>query len=184
MRIRLAVESGATVETAVPIIVAVLTVAGAVLAPRLGGSADELRRAERLTTVLEQMPPSPQRDLVERVRDDHAVTWTLGELAPAFTGLRNTGRMAYAFGIALLAGGAVYLLLSPGMQWWYWISYLLGAVLVVLGGALLHVRTMRRRDWVGAERARRGLDPAASPSETSDRPRAGRAADSAEAQPR
>ena len=53
----LALESGpaAVSEIVVPILVAVLTAAGALIAPRLSAAADDLKRAEQLTGVLEGM---------------------------------------------------------------------------------------------------------------------------------
>lgn len=148
------VVTGATV---VPIIVALVTVAGAVVAPRLNANPDELKRAESLTALLTALPPSPQRDLLEQVRDDHAVVWALRQAAPMLPGLRAVARTAYSAGILVLLAAAVSLLLTPGYQWWFWMSYLAGAVLLVVGAALDRVRSSRRRAWMSAERVSRGL---------------------------
>lgn len=157
----LALEAGtATVsEVVVPILVTVLTVAGALVAPRLNASADDLKRAEQLTNVLEGMTDSPDRDLVRQVRDDHAAAWALREAAPTFTRLRAAGLAAYYSGILVLVVSAIQLILTPGYQWWFWAWYLVGAALLLAGGILGHLRSMRRREWMSAERRRRGLRP-------------------------
>jgi hypothetical protein len=157
----LALESGtATVsEIVVPILVTVLTVAGALVAPRLNASADDLKRAEQLTSVLEGMAESPDRDLVRQVRDDHAAAWALREAAPVFTRLRAVGLGAYYAGLLVIVVGAIQLILAPGYQWWFWAWYLLGAALLATGVVIGHVRSMRRREWMSAERRRRGLRP-------------------------
>jgi hypothetical protein len=64
-------------ENLVPVVVTLLTVAGAVLVPLLNAYADDLKRAERLTSILDGMARSPERRLVEQVRDDYAVVWAL-----------------------------------------------------------------------------------------------------------
>jgi hypothetical protein len=157
----LALEAGtATVSgIVVPILVTVITVAGALVAPRLNASADDLKRAEQLTNVLDGMAESPDRDLVRQVRDDHAASWALREAAPTFTRLRAAGLAAYYSGILVLVAGAIQLILTPGYQWWFWAWYLLGAALLAVGGLLGHRRSMRRRAWMSAERRRRGLRP-------------------------
>lgn len=144
-------------EAVVPIIVALVTVAGAILAPRLNAHPDELKRTESLTALLAALPPSAQRDLLEQVRDDQAVAWALRQAAPALPRLRMLARAAYAGGIIVVLAAAVSLLLTPGYQWWFWAAYLAGAVLLVAGVALDRVRSARRRAWMRAERASRGL---------------------------
>lgn len=157
----LALESGtATVsEIVVPILVAVLTAAGALIAPRLNAAADDLKRAEQLTTVLEGMTDSPERDYVRHVRDDHATAWALSAAAPRLPRLRIAGLAAYYSGILVLVVSAIALILAPGYQWWFWAWYLVGAALLLAGGILGHLRSMRRREWMSAERRRRGLRP-------------------------
>lgn len=157
-------ESGTTaVGTAViPVIVAVLTVVGAAVATRFGRGGDDLRRAEQLTSVLAGMPPSAERDLVERVRDGHAATYALLASAPAMNGMRLAAVVAEAAGIAVILVGALYVLLAPGFQPWFWATYLVGAVLIALGVGVGHVRRRRRSDWTQAERARLGLRPPAA----------------------
>ena len=157
----LALEAGtATVSgIVVPILVTVLTVAGALIAPRLNASADDLKRAEQLTNVLDGMADSADRDLVRQVRDDHAASWALREAAPTFPSLRTAGLAAYYSGILVLIVSAILLILMPGYQWWFWAWYLLGAALLAVGAILGHRRSMRRRAWMSAERRRRGLRP-------------------------
>lgn len=152
-----AAEGAVAGEAVVPILVALVTVAGAILAPRLTAHPDELKRAESLTALLAAMPPSPQRDLLEEVRDDHAVVWALRQTAPAMPGLRAWTRIAYSGGILVLLAAAVSLLLTPGYQGWFWVAYLAGAALLVVGALLDRVRSARRRAWMSAERTRRGL---------------------------
>lgn len=157
----LPLESGpaAVSEIVVPILVAVLTAAGALLAPRLNAVADDLKRAEQLTGVLDGMTDSPERDFVRQVRDDHATAWALGAAAPRLPRLRVAGLAAYYSGVLVLVVSAIALLLAPGYQWWFWAWYLLAAVLLAVGGILGHLRSVRRRDWIVAERRRRGLGP-------------------------
>lgn len=155
----LALEAGTATlsEVVVPILVTVLTVAGALVAPRLNASADDLKRAEQLTTVLDGMTDSPDRDLVRQVRDDQATAWSLRAAAPTFPRLRTAGLAAYYSGILVIVLSAITLILAPGYQWWFWAWYLLGAALIAIGGILGHLRSRRRRDWMSVERRRRGL---------------------------
>ncbi|WP_430645707.1 hypothetical protein [Agromyces sp. GXS1127] len=157
-----ATESGATaVGTAViPVVVAVLTVVGAAVSTRFGHGGDDLRRAEQLTAVLAGMSPSAERDLVERVRDRHAAAYALSASAPALGALRVAAVAAEASGIAVILVGALYVLLAPGFQPWFWATYLVGAVLLAFGAGAGHLRRMRRREWMAAERDRLGLRPA------------------------
>jgi len=156
--LRIEVADAATVASIViPIIVTLLTIVGAVVAPRLSSNADDLRRAESLTTVLNAMPPSPQRDLVEQERDDHATVWALRQASPELPTLRVLGSAAYFGGLAVLLLGVVYLLAAPGYQWWFWVVYLLGVALVIIGWVVHRYRVGRRREWMGAELQRRGL---------------------------
>ncbi|MFB9959677.1 hypothetical protein [Agromyces bracchium] len=156
-------ETGATaVGTAViPIVVAVLTIVGAVVSTRIGAGRDDLRRAEQLTAVLAGMSPSPERDLVEQVRDDHASAYALRASAPRHPGLRLASLIAEASGIAVVLIGAVYVLLAPGFQPWFWATYVVGAALVAVGLGLGYARTERQRDWIASERDRRHLPPPA-----------------------
>ncbi|WP_448810665.1 hypothetical protein [Agromyces bauzanensis] len=146
-----------TGEAFVPIIVALLTVAGAILVPRLNAHPDDLKRAESLTALLADLPPSPQRDLLEQVRDDHAIVWALRQAAPTLPGMLVLVRIAYYGGVAVLLAAPVSLLLTPGYQWWFWIAYLAGAALLGVGAAVDRIRSARRRAWMSAERASRGL---------------------------
>jgi len=151
-------EAGAamTGEDIVRVIVAILTALAALLAPRLGARHDDLQQAERLTTLLPDLA-SPERDLLQQLRDDHAVVWGLRQAAPVLPRLRLLVRIAYYGGILVLLAAPVALLLTPGYQWWFWIAYLAGAVLLAVGVVLDRVRANRRRAWMSAERARRGL---------------------------
>lgn len=144
-------------ESLVPVVVTLLTIAGAVLVPVLNAYANDLKRAERLTAILDGMAGSPERRLVERARDDYAVTWALRQSAPPFLWLRNLGGAAYFGGVLVLILGPLYLLLAPGYQQWFWAYYLGAAALLVLGGLLHHARTVRQQKWMSAERERRGL---------------------------
>ena len=156
--LRIEVADTATVAgIVVPIIVTLLTVAGAVVAPRLTSNADDLRRAERLTAVLNAMPQSPQRELVEQERDDHATVWALRQAAPELPTTRALGSAAYVGGLAVLLLGVVYLLVASGYQWWFWLVYALGLALVVIGWLVHRCRVRRRRHWMSAELRRRGL---------------------------
>ena len=150
-------DAGTVGGIAIPIIVTLLTIAGAIVAPRLTSNADDLKRAENLTAVLNTMPPSPERELVERERDDLATVWTLRQAAPVFTTMRATGTAAYVGGVAVLLLGVLYLLVTPGYQWWFWLVYLLGVALLVAGWLLLRTRAARRRTWMSGELRRRGL---------------------------
>ncbi|MET0781044.1 MAG: hypothetical protein ABWZ16_05960 [Microbacterium sp.] len=156
--LRIEVADAATVAgIVIPIIVTLLTIVGAVVAPRLSSNADDLRRAESLTTVLSAMPPSSQRDLVEQERDDLATVWALRQAAPEVPKMRALGSAAYFGGLVVLLLGVVYLLVASGYQWWFWLVYLLGVALVVLGWLVHRYRIGRRREWMSAELRRRGL---------------------------
>lgn len=150
-----------TGQMVVPILVALLTIAGAILAPRLNAHPDDLKRAESLTALLADLPPSPERELLQQVRDDSAVDWALRQAAPTLPRLRALVRVAYYGGIFVLLAAPVLLLLTPGFQWWFWMVYLTGAVLLAVGALLDRIRSARRRAWMSAERTRRGLRSAA-----------------------
>jgi len=141
----------------IPVIVTVLTIAGAIVVPRITSSADDLKRAESLTTVLDAMAPSPHRELLEQERDDHATVWALRQAAPQFPAVRAFGSAAYAGRVALLVLGVVYLLVTPGYQWWFWLVYLIGVALIVVGWLVHRKGAARRRAWMSSEFRRRGL---------------------------
>lgn len=141
----------------IPIIVTLITIAGAVIVPRLHSNADDLRRAESLTSVLGAMPPSSERRLLEQLRDDHATVWSLRQAAPLLPTMRAVGSVAYAAGIVVLLVGVVYLLAAPGYQWWFWLVYIGGVADILVGWLVHRFRTGRRRTWMAEELQRRGL---------------------------
>jgi len=149
--------SGTTGETVAPIIVALVTAAVAIVAPRLRSPADDLKRASTLSALLTEMPESPERGLIAELRDDYAVTWALRDAAPTPAWPGRAGRLAYGAGVVVLLAGALHLLLLAGYQWWFWLYYLAGAVLLVAGAVLGRVDASRRRTWMRAELERRGL---------------------------
>jgi hypothetical protein len=144
-------------EMVIPIIVTLITLAGAIIVPRLHSNADDLKRAESLTHVLDGMPPSSERRLLEQLRDDHATVWSLRQAAPLLPTMRALGSVAYAAGIVVLVVGVVYLLAAPGSQWWFWLVYIGGVADILLGWLVHRFRTGRRRTWMAAELLRRGL---------------------------
>lgn len=150
-------DAAVVASIVIPIIVTLLTIAGAVVAPRLASNADDLGRAESLTAVLDTMPRSPQRELVEQLRDDHATVWALRQAAPELATTRAFGSAAYVGGLATLLLGVVYLLVASGYQSWFWMVYAAGVALVVIGWLVLRYRVGRRRRWMSAELRRRGL---------------------------
>jgi hypothetical protein len=152
-------STAASAESFVPVVVALVTAAAAVLAPRLAARADDLKRAERLTALLGDMPPSPQRDLLEELRDDYATVWALRQAAPVSSPLHTASRAAYFAGVLVLVIGPVLLLLMPGMQWWYWVWYLCGLTLLFIGVALHRRAAAARRRWMLSELRARGLAP-------------------------
>ncbi|TYL50335.1 hypothetical protein [Agromyces mariniharenae] len=141
----------------IPIIVTLITIAGAIIVPRLRSNADDLRRAESLTSVLDSMPPSSERRLLEQLRDDHAIVWSLRQAAPPLPTMRAVGSVAYAAGIVVLIVGVVYLLAAPGYQWWFWLVYIGGVADILVGWLVHRFRTGRRRTWMAAELQRLGL---------------------------
>jgi hypothetical protein len=141
----------------IPIIVTLITLAGAIIVPRLHSNADDLRRAESLSSVLDGMPPSTERRLLEQLRDDHATVWALRQAAPLLPTMRAVGSVAYAAGIVVLIVGVVYLLAAPGHQWWFWLVYIGGVADILVGWLVHRFRTGRRRTWMAAELQRLGL---------------------------
>ncbi|MFH8253135.1 hypothetical protein ACH3VR_22400 [Microbacterium sp. B2969] len=144
-------------EAVVPVVVALVAAAAAIIAPRLAARGDDLKRAERLTELLHDLTPSPQRELLEQLRDDSATVWALRQAAPALPRLRTASRAAYYGGVLVLIIGPISLLLTPGMQWWYWAYYLAGGVLLGIGVALHRQRVARQGRWMAGELRRRGL---------------------------
>ena len=145
-----------------PLVVALITAVASVMIAVLSTRADDLKRAERLSQVLEDMDPSPERDVVAIVRDDYAVSWALRQAAPVAHGMRRTmAVMTVAGGVALFGAILVGLYVGLGYgtvsDWFFWVYYSVGLGLL-LGARLLRAVAIRRgRVWITAERARRGL---------------------------
>lgn len=158
MMLDAATAGSATVaEALAPIVVALVTAAAAILAPRLAARSDDLKLAERLTELLDDLSPTPQRELLEQLRDDYATVWALRQAAPAEPRLRNLARAAYWGGVLILIIGPLTLLLTPGMQWWFWMAYLGGLLLLVVGVILHRRRSTRQHAFMVAELRRREL---------------------------
>lgn len=145
-----------------PLAVALITAAGSVVIGLMGVRADDLKRAERLSTVLDSMEPSPERTVVATVRDDYAVSWALRQAAPVERGLRWVIRVLTVLG-GLALGGAIVVGVYVGLgyvrvsDWFFWVYYGAGLSLL-LGAAWLRALANRRgRLWIEAERARRAL---------------------------
>ncbi|MEI5584168.1 MULTISPECIES: hypothetical protein [unclassified Agromyces] len=147
-----------------PLVVALITTAASVFIALQNVRSDDLKRAERLGTVLSQMPPSPERNVVATVRDDLAVSWALRQAAPVDRRLRRAATVLSTLGGVALVGAilvGLYVGLGYGRvsDWFFWVYYSVGVVLL-LGAAVL--RRLARRHagaWIAAERARRGLRP-------------------------
>jgi hypothetical protein len=147
-----------------PLVVALITTAASVFIEVQNVRSDDLKRAERLGNVLSQMPPSPERNVVATVRDDLAVAWALRQAAPVDRRLRRAAAVLSALGGVALFGAimvGLYVGLGYGRvsDWFFWVYYSVGLVLL-LGASVLRRRA--RRDvgtWMAAERTRRGLRP-------------------------
>jgi hypothetical protein len=145
-----------------PLAVALITAAGSVAIGLMGRRADDLKRAERLSQVLDSMEPSPERTVVATIRDDYAVSWALRQAAPAEHGLRWGIRILTVLGGIALAGAilvGIYVGLGYGRvsDWFFWVYYGVGLSLLLGAGWLRAVANRRGRVWIGAERSRRAL---------------------------
>lgn len=150
-------DTAMVAEAVAPVLVALVTAAAAIIAPRLAGRGDDLKRVERLTKLLQDLVDSPQRKLLEQLRDDYATLWALRQAAPTFQLLRNASRITYYGGVLVLIIGPLSLLLTPGMQWWYSAYYVGGAALLATGSALHRRHRARQNQWMAGELRRRGL---------------------------
>ena len=145
-----------------PLVVALITAAASVVIARMNVRADDLRRAERLSQVLGGMDPSPERAVVETIRDDYAVSWALRQAAPVDHRLRRgvtvlTVAGGVALGGSILVGVYVGLGYGTVSDWFFWVYYGLGLALLLGASGLRAIATRRGREWIRAERARRGL---------------------------
>ena len=77
----------------IPIIVTLITLAGAIVVPRLHSNADDLKRAESLTHVLDAMPSSSERGLLEQLRDLKSFTRQQPPLTQRYRRI-STGELA------------------------------------------------------------------------------------------
>jgi hypothetical protein len=145
-----------------PLAVALITAAGSVVIGLMGVRADDLKRAERLSTVLDSMEPSPERTVVATIRDDYAVSWALQQAAPVEQGLRWVIRVLTVLG-GIALGGAIVVGVYVGLgyvsvsDWFFWVYYGVGLSLLLAAAWLGVVANRRGRAWIGAERARRAL---------------------------
>ena len=145
-----------------PFVIALITVAASFVIAVLNTRVDDLKRAERLSQVLGEMKPSPERDVVAVLRDDYVVGWSLRQAAPVSHGLRRLSIVMTAVGGVALFGAilvGLYVGLGYGTvsDWFFWVYYSIGLLLVVGAQVLKAVAVRRGRTWIGAERARRGL---------------------------
>lgn len=145
-----------------PLVVALITAAASVVIARMGVRTDDLRRAERLSQVLGDMEPSPERTVVATVRDDYAVSWALRQAAPVDHRLRRGVSVLTVVGSVSL-GGAILVGLYVGLgygtvsDWFFWVYYGVGLALLLAASRLRAIGTRRGRAWMRAERERRGL---------------------------
>ena len=97
-------DSAATLVTGLwtPLAVALITAAASVAIALMSTRADDLKRAERLSQVLNGMEESPERVFVSTIRDDYAVSWALRQAAPVNHVLR-----LLAFILTMLGGVAL-----------------------------------------------------------------------------
>jgi hypothetical protein len=157
-----AVDTALVTDLWAPLVVALITAAGSVVIGLMGVRADDLKRAERLSTVLDSMEPSPERTVVATIRDDYAVSWALRQAAPVEHGLRRVIRVLTVLGGVALAGAIVvgvyvglgYVRVS---DWFFWVYYGVGLSLLLAAAWLRAIANRRGRVWIGAERARRAL---------------------------
>jgi hypothetical protein len=145
-----------------PLVVALITVAASVAIAAMTARADDLKRAERLSQVLSEMDASPERDLVATLRDDYAVGWALRRAAPVGHGLRRVITVVTVAGSVALFGAVLvglYVGLGYGTvsDWFFWVYYSVGLILLLGAGWLRRIDARRARVWIRAERARRDL---------------------------
>jgi ABC-type protease/lipase transport system fused ATPase/permease subunit len=145
-----------------PLVIALITVAAGIVTALMNSRVDDLKRAERLSQVLAQMEPTPERDVVATVRDDFAVSWSLRQAAPVAHGLRHVSIvMTVAGGVALFGAVLVGLYVGLGYgtvsDWFFWVYYSAGVLLLVAARLVQAVSIRRARTWIRAERVRRGL---------------------------
>lgn len=117
-----------------------------------------LGKAERLTKLAQTMVPSSARTLVEDVRDELAVEWSLIQWAP-----RYRAKQVWSWALWVLGGLSllIFVLFAITKQAfsWTWGSYTVA--LLLMGGAL-YVKARRdfaRRSWMDSERAQRWIRP-------------------------
>ena len=145
-----------------PLAVAVITAAASGVIAVMNVRGDDLKRAERLSQVLDGMEPSPERTVVATIRDDFAVGWALRQAAPIDHRLRRIAAVLTVAGGVALAGAivvGVYVGLGYGTvsDWFFWVYYSLGLALLLGAVWLRAIARRRARVWIRAERARRGL---------------------------
>ena len=167
-----------------PLAVAAITAAASVVIAVMGVRTDDLKRAERLSEVLTDMEPSPEKSVVATIRDDFAVAWALRQAAPVDHRLRRIIVILSTAGGMLLAGAivvGVYVGLGYGTvsDWFFWVYYSLALALLLFAWWARAIAARRSREWIRQERSRRALrEPlhedlrreATTPSSRSTRP--------------
>ena len=157
-------DSAATLVTGLwtPLAVALITAAASVAIALMSTRADDLKRAERLSQVLTGMEESPERVVVSTIRDDYAVSWALRQAAPVNHALRILVFILTMLGGIALAGAilvGIYVGLGYGVvsDWFFWVYYSVGLLMLIGAGGLRANAARRARLWVQAERSWRGL---------------------------
>ena len=141
-----------------PIVLGVLTIVTSVVIALMNSHADDLKRAERLTAVIEKMSEGPEKRLAESTRDALVSRWVLRAVAPRFGDLQGASWLMYGYGMILLVGAFVWLVVDPFADGWLLLAaYLIGLAFLGISMLLSSKRSRLRRDWLAAERRKEDL---------------------------
>jgi len=115
------------------------------------GSADSLRKAERLSDLVEGMVPSAERRLLEELRDEYAVRWALKRVV-------SRHRWLFWGAVAAFSAGLVYDVVFFAAAFPVpasrapWSIYWVGLAFLAIGEVLAFIRYQLRKTWIQQER--------------------------------
>ena len=117
---------------------------------------DLLRKAERLSEVASKMPASPERTLIDNLRDDYATSWAMNHMAPVHLAYRIWAYIFFGLGVIVTAW---WLTLDDKYEdeRWYDLLFLAGPALSIAAAAVWLARGRRRQRWIQRERETRAL---------------------------
>lgn len=141
-----------------PPLIGVLTIITTIAVAAMNSHADDLKRAERLTAIIDKMDAGAERKIAQATRDALVSRWVLRAVAPRHGYLQALTWGLYVYGLLLIVGAAVWWIVDAEVNFWIPASlYFLGVICVIGSSLLMSKRSALRRDWLAAERSKADL---------------------------